>query len=174
MMLEPPLGSDDEFDIYRLAKELNSTVVCQTPTLISKIFNGVVTLDTTPEIKAILKQLTFFTSVDQWLTHSRSHNICFGHRVHGSMVALQAGTPSLLFVHDSRTSGLADAMELPYLKFDAAISASPCKLISYLEESFSSKLDSYFERRDELAAHFKDFFTQAGLVVNPLFLRLLQ
>lgn len=173
MMLEPPLGADDEFKIYSLAKEVNSTVVCQTPALISHIFNGVATIDIPPEIRSIVKQLEFFTSVDQWLAHSRSHNICFGHRVHGNMVALQAGTPSILFAHDSRTSGLAEAMDLPYLNYDPAIASSPCKLISFLEETFMSKLDRYFVRRRDLGVQFNDFFTQAGLAVNPMFLELL-
>lgn len=46
---------------------------------------------------------------------ARTCDLSFGMRIHGTMLPLQSGVPSVLVAHDSRTIGLADKMGIPWV-----------------------------------------------------------
>lgn len=48
-----------------------------------------------------------------WIESMRSQEFVFGHRIHGNVAALLAGTPAHVIPHDSRTRELADYFEIP-------------------------------------------------------------
>jgi hypothetical protein len=56
----------------------------------------------------------FFVDPWPWLDHMRETDFMFGTRIHGSIAAVLAGTPSVLFAHDARTLELARYFDLPY------------------------------------------------------------
>lgn len=56
----------------------------------------------------------FFVDPWPWLDHMRITDFVFGTRIHGSIAAVLAGTPSYLFAHDARTLELARYFELPH------------------------------------------------------------
>jgi hypothetical protein len=63
----------------------------------------------------VAAKLRSYFSVHQWLEDSARYDFSVGLRLHGNMVAWQAGTPALWVHHDSRTRELAEAMALPCL-----------------------------------------------------------
>lgn len=65
----------------------------------------------------IASKLRVYFSVHQWLEDSAKYDFSIGLRLHGNMVAWQAGTPALWIYHDSRTQELAETMELPRISF---------------------------------------------------------
>lgn len=62
--------------------------------------------------------MTVFFDVDAWMEHLRRHDIVVGTRIHGTMLAIQAGVPALCLTHDSRTEELCQTMGLPHLPLD--------------------------------------------------------
>lgn len=48
-----------------------------------------------------------------WIESMRSQEFVFGHRIHGNVAALLAGTPAHVIPHDSRTRELADYFQIP-------------------------------------------------------------
>jgi Polysaccharide pyruvyl transferase len=62
--------------------------------------------------RAIKSAVTFFC-VDAWLEWCRSYDLSIGTRLHGNIVALQSGVPSIVVTHDGRTEELAATLKLP-------------------------------------------------------------
>jgi hypothetical protein len=56
----------------------------------------------------------FFVDPWPWIDHMRATDFVFGTRIHGSIAAVLAGTPSVLLAHDARTFELARYFELPH------------------------------------------------------------
>lgn len=51
-----------------------------------------------------------------WSAFLRSQRFAFGTRIHGTIVALHAGTPAFLLAHDTRTLELAEYHEIPHVR----------------------------------------------------------
>src|SRR3712207_6450775 len=49
-----------------------------------------------------------------WMEELRAHDFSFGTRIHGNIVALLAGTPSVVLAHDSRTLELCRYHDIPH------------------------------------------------------------
>lgn len=56
-----------------------------------------------------------FFDIPSWMEHYRRFDIVVGSRIHGIMLALQAGVPALCIAHDSRTLELCTTMKVPYV-----------------------------------------------------------
>ena len=56
---------------------------------------------------------TFFNAT-AWMEHYRRFDFVVGTRIHGVMLALQAGVPALCLAHDSRTLELCQTMRVPH------------------------------------------------------------
>lgn len=69
------------------------------------------------------KKLLYFSSIEAWLDFARTCDLSVGMRIHGNMIPLQAGVPSIVISHDSRTSGLSSFMGIP--------SIEPAQFIEY-------------------------------------------
>ena len=50
-----------------------------------------------------------------WMEHYRRFDFVVGTRIHGVMLALQAGVPALCIAHDSRTLELCETMKVPHV-----------------------------------------------------------
>lgn len=90
------------------------------------------------------KVRTYF-SVDQWLEDSAKFDFSIGMRLHGNMVAWQAGTPALWIYHDSRTRELVETMGLPSVSVDEFINDWSGLLRERVKYSFD--VDLYKSRR---------------------------
>jgi hypothetical protein len=56
----------------------------------------------------------FFVDPVPWLKHLAGRDFYFGSRIHGSIMALLAGTPATVLAHDSRTLELAEFHQIPH------------------------------------------------------------
>ena len=56
-----------------------------------------------------------FFDVQSWMEHYLRFDFVIGARIHGVMLALQAGIPGVVVAHDSRTLELCQTMMVPYV-----------------------------------------------------------
>lgn len=56
-----------------------------------------------------------FLDIEPWAEFLKAFDFCFGTRIHGNILGLLAGVPSLVLTHDSRTREIAEFLELPRL-----------------------------------------------------------
>lgn len=54
-----------------------------------------------------------FSNLDDWIDFYRDFDFVIGARIHGVVLALQAGVPALCVAHDSRTRELCEIMRIP-------------------------------------------------------------
>jgi Polysaccharide pyruvyl transferase len=66
----------------------------------------------------LLERMTVYWTVEEWLDAMREVDCVIGTRLHGTIAALLAGTPSLLIVHDTRTEEVARHFALPRVRLD--------------------------------------------------------
>ena len=110
-----------------------------------------------------------FSSLDEWLFSARFFDLSFGMRIHGTMVPLQAGVPSILIAHDKRTSGLASTMAIPSITCEDFLDSSKFSSPYSLYELFMDSLNSYFDRRKILAEKFNRLISVNSFVPAPPF-----
>lgn len=114
-------------------------------------------------VGALLRRsVMHFSSIEAWLDFARTCDIAFGMRIHGSMIPLQAGTPSLVIGHDSRTSGLASFMGIPTVspqEFVDACEGGPKRLY----ETIAAGMQGYDSRRLTLARTMKTYLEGNGV-----------
>ncbi|MFJ2619680.1 polysaccharide pyruvyl transferase family protein [Glutamicibacter sp. NPDC087344] len=58
----------------------------------------------------------FFLDASTWIRRMKDFDFSFGPRIHGNIVPILAGTPSVVFAHDSRTQELVEYHEIPHFK----------------------------------------------------------
>lgn len=103
-----------------------------------------------------------FTQYQDWIDYMKQRSFCFGTRIHGTVAALIAGTPSLLIAHDSRTAEMAEIMGVPVigwqdLPVDRDIDIS--KLHSRAQmTNFVGRFSGYYD-------NFLDYMTSNSLLV---------
>ena len=56
-----------------------------------------------------------FFDVDSWIEHYKRFDFVIGTRIHGTVLGIQAGVPSLCIVHDSRTLELCETLKIPHV-----------------------------------------------------------
>lgn len=115
-------------------------------------------------LDTLLQSVTAYFDARAWLEKAKAYDLALGTRMHGNMIALQAGRPTLFCVHDARTDELCEAMCLPSVRIDVL----PLNLEERLEESLSrDALNTYLERREELFADYLRFLGRANLAITP-------
>lgn len=124
------------------------------------------------EVARVLKAKTlYFSSMDAWLDFARTCELSFGMRIHGTIVPLQAGVPSLLIGHDSRTFGLAEQMGIPHMAPEVYLEsrkAGPVRFFTAIAEV----MKNYDARRAYLGGVMVDYLTVNGLTPHPSLTRL--
>jgi hypothetical protein len=71
----------------------------------------------TPSVLAtwLRRHARWFYDPQQWIEAMRRYDLAVGSRFHGNLAAIQAGTPALNLVFDTRTRELCDYLCLPYM-----------------------------------------------------------
>lgn len=152
-----------------------SFYVLQSPTLMPLILgesqvipgdyrsNAPVDLRESDTLFAVLRRtMLHFSSIEGWLDFSRTCDIAFGMRIHGNMLPMQAGVPSIVIGHDSRTTGLSDLMGVPTISPEEFVTHSkngPSKLY----EIIAQRMIGYDTRRQELALTMKHYLEINGV-----------
>lgn len=112
-----------------------------------------------------------FSSIESWMDYARTCDLSFGMRIHGNMIPMQAGVPSALISHDSRTAGLANFMGIPQVSaedFAANYAQTPHKMLELIVE----KMSVYDAHRKKLANIMVDYVTANGVEAHPSLLGL--
>ncbi|OGO58150.1 MAG: hypothetical protein A2V85_08460 [Chloroflexi bacterium RBG_16_72_14] len=65
-------------------------------------------------------QVRFYLDPWPWIEDLRAVDFSFGTRIHGSIAAILAGTPTVVLAHDSRTLELARYFGIPYRRITDA------------------------------------------------------
>lgn len=124
-------------------------------TTLIKRFN----LTTTPEIFAqhMREKYQVFFDLMSWDNYIRTFDASIGSRFHGNMIALTNEVPAVILTHDSRTTEMAELMQIPHIAVDR-ISA-----LDVLETFKSADFDGFETRYSELFESFADFLFKNGL-----------
>lgn len=106
-------------------------------------------------------KLRVYFSVSQWMEDSAKYDFSVGLRLHGNMVAWQAGVPSLWLYHDSRTRELAEVMKLPHMNYTDFIQNCPNIQATWAQMEFEK--EAYRRRRIDLARSFVEVYEAQGI-----------
>lgn len=102
-----------------------------------------------------------FFDVPSWMEHYRRFDFVIGARIHGTMLALQAGVPAVCIVHDSRTLELCQTMLVPYvLAKDISTGVTRDQLPDLFAQFDAAAFDT---NRRMLARRYVDFLETNGL-----------
>jgi hypothetical protein len=107
-------------------------------------------------------KLMHFSSIDAWMDFARTCDLSIGMRIHGNMLPLQSGVPSVVIGHDSRTNGLCKMMGIPVIspeRFVESTSESPVKLIEFIQREIAD----YDQKRTAIGQIFKNYIEDNGL-----------
>jgi hypothetical protein len=105
-----------------------------------------------------------FFDIPAWMEHYRRFDFVIGARIHGVMLALQAGIPGVCIVHDSRTLELCQTMMVPHvLARDVSGGIARDQLVNLLK--FDA--DAFDANRREIAKNYVDFLEVNGLSPIP-------
>ncbi|MBO6729453.1 MAG: polysaccharide pyruvyl transferase family protein [Maricaulis sp.] len=99
-------------------------------------------------------RLRSYISVEQWMEDSARFDFSIGMRLHGNMVAWQAGVPAMWIHHDARTSELVETMGLPNLSL--AQFMNTCTTVEDARKQWSFDPAAYTKRRNILRGRLKD------------------
>lgn len=101
-----------------------------------------------------------FPSTHAWLEFLSSADLHVGMRIHGSIAATQAGTPSVTVLHDSRTQELCETIGLPSISVEEFCDAT-CLPEIVERHAFDGK--RYDDRRRQLAETYTQLYAANGL-----------
>jgi hypothetical protein len=153
-MIRPNLSSED---FYSIAKNIAFLHHSLNP--LGDISN------TFDDIKNRYK---LFFNVSDWLSFSADYDFSLGLRLHGNMVSLQAGVPTLWYAHDNRTNELSDIMALPTINKDQLYQLSNNLDLDLIYGLFASALPNYYERRAVLFDVFESAFNSVGIKIRKI------
>jgi hypothetical protein len=105
-----------------------------------------------------------FFSAAGWLEFTRRFDFVIGTRIHGVMLALQAGVPALCIAHDSRTKELCETMKVPHV---AASQVSGGIRRDDIPRLFQFDPDEFDANRAMLAGKYHEFFENNCLAPAP-------
>lgn len=118
-----------------------------------------------------------YRDIPSWTSSYSNTSLCFGWRIHGTILALQAGCPSIVFSHDARVKGLADSMKIPQLSLADVYrltheSVTPSGFLESVLSSLQSQLVDYFDERVVLYNGWISFLRSLNLDLSHEFLSL--
>lgn len=95
-----------------------------------------------------------FFDIPSWMEHYRRFDFAIGTRIHGVVLALQAGIPAMCIVHDSRTLELCLTMKIPFVHFENIQSGLT---IEEMMDFFKFESDVFDENRIHLCKNYVKF-----------------
>ena len=118
-------------------------------------------------IRSLLKKkLLHFSSIDAWMDFARTCDLSTGMRIHGNMVPLQAGVPSIIISHDSRTSGPTQIMGIPSIE-PSQIRAISKTRPSTIFKLIAQKMQGYDTTRLKLTKFMTSFLQANNIQATP-------
>ena len=103
-----------------------------------------------------------FFDVWAWMEFLRDFDLVVGTRIHGVLLGMQVGVPSMCIVSDSRTRELCETMDIPYvLARDHWGGFERAELAALFLEQFDAR--RFDSKRQRLAANYLTFLEGNGL-----------
>jgi len=97
------------------------------------------------------------------MEHLRRHDFVVGLRIHGAMLAIQAGVPAMCVTHDSRTEELCQTMGIPYVPVERIMSDNLD--VSRVLSAMEFNPDEFDRTRRQLARRYRDVLSGSGIRV---------
>ena len=104
------------------------------------------------------KHMRVFFDIDAWMEYLRGFDFVFGTRIHGTMIALQAGVPAVCLTHDSRTKEMCETMKIPHIDMHQ-LDLENLSLEDILKQ-FSFDPREFDENRKSLARKYVHFLNE--------------
>ena len=105
---------------------------------------------------------TAFYDIPSWLAHYRQFDFVVGTRIHGTVLGLQAGVPSLCVVHDMRMLELCETLQVPHVRADDIAEGISREELLPL---FDFDAGDFDHNRQQLCARYVAFLKGNGLPV---------
>ncbi len=104
------------------------------------------------------KSYRWFQDPNAWRVFASGFDVYVGDRLHGGIVALQAGVPSIMVAEDQRVSEVAEYVGLPVVSMENIEGMKLRDVVTeYLSaDSINSFKDLYYKRLQEFEDTFKD------------------
>lgn len=103
--------------------------------------------------------LRAFVEAEDWMTFLEGYDVSVNPRIHGTILALQAGVPGFCITHDGRTAELAETCGVPTLAPRQFFGRDPERLVA--ERGFDGV--RFDEARKHLAGAYARLLGEAGL-----------
>ena len=94
----------------------------------------------------------FMLDPHTWMQRMGQMDLSFGPRIHGNVVSLLAGTPAVVFAHDSRTQELSEYHEIPHFKLNEI--SSVVSLEQVIERTDYTKFNAHHTQRFDKVVDF--------------------
>jgi hypothetical protein len=108
-------------------------------------------------VRHVRAKYRLFFNLAEWDDYIRDFDLSAGSRFHGNLIALTNGVPALIFPHDSRTTELAELMQIPHVPVEQVDTIDLETLVS------TADYDAFELRYRELYGRFAAFLSENGL-----------
>ena len=150
------------FELLQLAH--HSTKQCN-PESINRIRNILAPgVSTNIFTKFVQQKFSTYFNTEEWMYKLKRFDLSIGTRMHGNMLAWQAGTPCILLPHDSRLTELVEIMQLPKFSLDKVHSKTTLESVVNRVEFDATKYD---KSRQVLAKRYLKILEDTNVGVNP-------
>lgn len=119
--------------------------------------------DTQKFLKFLARSARMFSHIPSWIDYLRSVDISLGPRFHGNILAMQAGTPAVVFPHDTRTKELAECIGIP--TYDWSLISDETKIQEILK-SIHFDADEFNIKRGELLKRYLEVIGQFNVDIS--------
>lgn len=117
-----------------------------------------------------MRTTRWFADMPEWLAHAGTHSHSVGTRMHGAIMSVMAGVPTVVLAHDTRIRELCQTMRLPYLRVEEAEKMLPD--VPALFEAVPFNPDEFDARRQQIATRYAGYLSGIGLSPSPTLLAL--
>ncbi|MGO4704324.1 polysaccharide pyruvyl transferase family protein [Microvirga sp. 2MCAF38] len=169
-----------ERKVFDWASKRGAPYVCQAPEKVISLARGrldelsdadidairsYLSPDLSPEEFLQVAQASFktFFDIDAWLAHLKQFDLSVGARLHGNILAVQAGTPGIIIPHDSRTNELARTGRLPVLSTEQFLECADVEEVKRRAGFDGLEFDT---TRHELASKLARILRDSGLEIG--------
>ncbi|MDP9557661.1 UNVERIFIED_ORG: hypothetical protein J2W65_003307 [Pseudomonas parafulva] len=117
-------------------------------------------IDDTQFTKWVRKYFISFYNIPAWMEYLRRFDFIVGARIHGVMLAIQAGVPGLCIAHDSRIRELCEKSKIPFVMAEDVKDGITLHDLPHLAH-FDGK--AFDQNRYNIAEKYQDFFRDNGI-----------
>ncbi|WP_444888130.1 polysaccharide pyruvyl transferase family protein [Microbulbifer sp. JMSA008] len=118
-------------------------------------------------LQEIRRSALYFTDANAWLAYLKTYSHAIGSRIHGTILPLSSGVPSVCITHDTRTRELSKKLMVPNLSSEEFL-----RVRCSLRDIFSSvkfKGDDFEDNRTTIAKDYNSIFQAVGLIRSKHF-----